>query len=127
MGTLTMAAIRITAVLALAGLAQCSLPRLDVYYESLCPYSRQFIREEVYPAYNALAEYFDVFFIAYGNADTNGDLESGFTIACQLLTSQRLQVELALKNLGLTMTLYRPVLRARRDRTCTLNGEIHNS
>merc|ERR1712072_123484 len=29
------------------------------------------------------AEYFDVFFIAYGNADTTGDLETGFTISCQ--------------------------------------------
>merc|ERR1711970_105652 len=83
MGTLTMAAIRITAVLALAGLAQCSLPRLDVYYESLCPYSRQFIREEVFPAYSTLADYFDVFFIAYGNSDTTGDMESGFSIQCQ--------------------------------------------
>ena len=51
------------------GLSKCSLPRLDVYYESLCPYSRQFIREEVFPAYTALQQYFDVFFIAYGNAD----------------------------------------------------------
>merc|ERR1712013_900550 len=85
MGTLAMAAIRIIAVLALTGLSKCSLPRLDVYYESLCPYSRQFIREEVYPAYTALQQYFDVFFIAYGNADTTGDLESGFTISHPVL------------------------------------------
>merc|ERR1711887_234656 len=83
MGTLTMAAIRVIAVLALAGLAQCSLPRLDVYYESLCPYSRQFIREEVFPAYQDLSDYFDVFFVAYGNAETTGSLESGFSISCQ--------------------------------------------
>ena len=71
-----------------------------MYYESLCPYSRQFIREEVFPAYQALSDYFDVFFIAYGNADvsiqlsslhtrisisaqTTGDMESGFSIECQ--------------------------------------------
>merc|ERR1712215_291846 len=65
------------------GIAQGSKPTLGVYYESLCPYSRQFITEEVWPAYNALAEYFDVFFIAYGNAKTTGDLESGFSIKCQ--------------------------------------------
>ena len=74
-------------------------PNLGVYYESLCPYSRQFIREEIWPAYQVLAEYFDVEFVAYGNArvsrgrnqeknklvsvQTTGSMESGFSIECQ--------------------------------------------
>merc|ERR1711892_1448560 len=78
-----MSALKLLTVLIIAGVAQAALPRLDVYYESLCPYSRQFIREEVFPAYGALSDYFDVFFIAYGNADTTGDMESGFSIECQ--------------------------------------------
>jgi interferon gamma-inducible protein 30 len=52
----------------LLGISQAAKPSLGVYYESLCPYSRQFIREEVWPAYEVLAEYFDVDFVAYGNA-----------------------------------------------------------
>ena len=43
-------------------------PELAVYYESLCPYSRDFIRQEVFPAYQTASEYMDVRFIAYGNA-----------------------------------------------------------
>merc|ERR1711892_1329757 len=78
-----MSALKLLTVLIVAGVAEAALPRLDVYYESLCPYSRQFIREEVFPAYLAVSDYFDVFFIAYGNADTTGDIESGFSIECQ--------------------------------------------
>ena len=46
-------------------------PELAVYYESLCPYSRDFIRQEVFPAYQRVNEYLDVRFIAYGNAQVS--------------------------------------------------------
>merc|ERR1711963_188995 len=58
-------------------------PLLGVVYESLCPYSRQFIREQVHPAYTALSEFFDVEFIAYGGASTHGNAEDGYTFDCQ--------------------------------------------
>merc|ERR1712107_217245 len=58
-------------------------PLLGVVYESLCPYSRQFIREQVHPAYTALSEFFDVEFIAYGGASTHGNAEDGHTFDCQ--------------------------------------------
>merc|ERR1719290_190946 len=58
-------------------------PELAVYYESLCPYSRNFITDEVFPVYQDLKDYFDVFFVPYGNARTHGNLEDGFTIECQ--------------------------------------------
>lgn len=45
-----------------------SKPTLGLYYESLDPYSRQFIREEVWPVYQQLGDNFDVKFVAYGNA-----------------------------------------------------------
>merc|ERR1711997_813397 len=58
-------------------------PLLGVVYESLCPYSRQFIREEVHPAYTTLSEFFDVEFVAYGGASTHGNAEDGYTFDCQ--------------------------------------------
>merc|ERR1712080_134828 len=58
-------------------------PLLGVVYESLCPYSRQFIREQVHPAYTTLSEFFDVEFIAYGGASTHGNAEDGYTFECQ--------------------------------------------
>merc|ERR1711920_724999 len=58
-------------------------PLLGVVYESLCPYSRQFIREQVHPAYTALSEFFDVEFIAYGGASTHGNAEDGYPFDCQ--------------------------------------------
>merc|ERR1712233_264017 len=58
-------------------------PLLGVVYESLCPYSRQFIREQVHPAYTTLSEFFDVEFIAYGGASTHGNAEDGYTFDCQ--------------------------------------------
>merc|ERR1712168_769978 len=61
----------------------CQKPTLGVYYESLCPYSRNFITDEVFPVYQDLKDYFDVFFVPYGNARTHGNLEDGFTIECQ--------------------------------------------
>ena len=45
-----------------------SKPTLGLYYESLDPYSRQFIREEVWPVYQQLGDNFDVKFVAYWNA-----------------------------------------------------------
>merc|ERR1711862_417589 len=61
----------------------CEKPTLGVYYESLCPYSINFITDEVFPAYTTLSDYFDVFFVPYGNARTTGNLEDGFTIKYQ--------------------------------------------
>merc|ERR1712025_578872 len=88
MGSLSRASMMkgvLIAVFALAGVCFCQeKPLLSVYYESLCPYSRAFIREEVYPTYQIMSDYFDVEFIAYGNARTYGvPGEEGFYIDCQ--------------------------------------------
>ena len=45
-----------------------SKPTLGLYYESLDPYSRKFVREEVWPVFQSSGESFDVKFVAYGNA-----------------------------------------------------------
>merc|ERR1739838_232907 len=144
---LKMAALKVVAVLLLA-VASNAKPNLGVYYESLCPYSRQFIREEVWPAYQVLAEYFDVEFVAYGNARTTGSMESGFSIECQhgeqecvgnvvqactvkcifstvclQLPAHKLLEQFAFKSLGLTMTRSRLVQTARRDKIFTSGME----
>ena len=46
-----------------------SKPTLGLYYESLDPYSRKFIREEVWPVFQQMGDDFDVKFVAYGNAE----------------------------------------------------------
>merc|ERR1711892_581079 len=70
--------------LILTGLSTAySKPTLGLYYESLDPYSRKFIREEVWPVFQSSGEGFDVKFIAYGNAVAAGSIESGFAISCQ--------------------------------------------
>merc|ERR1711872_1031344 len=57
-------------------------PTLALYYESLCPTSRAFIAKEVWPSYQVLSPYMAVLFVAYGKAQTNGSIESGYTIEC---------------------------------------------
>ena len=44
-------------------------PTLGLYYESLDPYSRKFIREEVWPVFQQMGDSFDIKFVAYGNAE----------------------------------------------------------
>jgi len=60
----------------------CSTPTLGLYYESMCPTSRAFIAKEVWPSYQVLALYMDVVFVAYGKAQTNGSLDTGYSIQC---------------------------------------------
>ena len=55
-----------------------SKPTLGLYYESLDPYSRQFIREEVWPVYQQLGDNFDVKFVAYGNAKVYCQIKYSF-------------------------------------------------
>merc|ERR1719309_24093 len=64
-------------------LTSAKTPLLSVYYESLCPYCRDFIQNQVFPAYSSAAEYFDVEFFAYGGARTHGTQEDGYTFECQ--------------------------------------------
>jgi len=43
--------------------------RVSVFYETLCPYSIQFFREQLIPTWEVLGqEYIDFRFIPYGNA-----------------------------------------------------------
>merc|ERR1711915_330066 len=72
-------------LLFLIGLGLCSskVPTLGLYYESLDPYSRQFIKDEVWKVWKLHQDEFAVEFVAYGNAKTSGDPENGFSITCQ--------------------------------------------
>ena len=42
--------------------------QVQVYYETLCPYSIDFINQQLYPTYQNLGQYLDIEFIPYGNA-----------------------------------------------------------
>ncbi|CAG2107511.1 unnamed protein product [Medioppia subpectinata] len=42
--------------------------KIDVYYEALCPYSKQFIVEQLIPTYNKVASIITVGLIPFGNA-----------------------------------------------------------
>ena len=42
--------------------------QVQVYYETLCPYSIEFISQQLYPTFQNLGQYLDIEFIPYGNA-----------------------------------------------------------
>lgn len=42
--------------------------KVGVYYESLCPYSMDFIGTQLVKAHKSLGKYFTVYFNPYGNA-----------------------------------------------------------
>ena len=42
--------------------------RIDVYYEALCPDSRDFVSRQLVPAYNDLNSIIDLNLIPYGKA-----------------------------------------------------------
>ena len=44
---------------------------IQVYYESLCPDSINFITQQLYPTYLILGKYMNVEFIPFGNADVS--------------------------------------------------------
>merc|ERR1712059_32924 len=73
----------IVAVVCLLSLVSCEKPVLGLHFESYCPGCHEFIKDEIYPVYQTLSDYFDVDFVPYGNAHTHGNLEDGFTITCQ--------------------------------------------
>ena len=42
--------------------------QIGLYYETLCPDCKDFMRDQLYPAYKAIPEIFTVDFVPYGNA-----------------------------------------------------------
>ena len=44
---------------------------IQVYYESLCPDSINFITQQLYPTYQTLGKYMNIEFIPFGNADVS--------------------------------------------------------
>lgn len=45
--------------------------KIDVYYETLCPDSIQFIRRQLYPTYQKIGEIMDISLIPYGKAEVS--------------------------------------------------------
>lgn len=50
--------------------AQTPRVSIDVYYESMCPYSIDFITKQLWPTYQTLGNYMNVRLYPYGNART---------------------------------------------------------
>ncbi len=44
---------------------------IQIYYESLCPDSQNFVEEQLYPAYQALGNYLQIDFKPFGNAQVS--------------------------------------------------------
>lgn len=42
--------------------------QVTVYYESLCPYSAAFIRDQLAPAHEPLQDYIDILFVPFGKS-----------------------------------------------------------
>lgn len=43
---------------------------IQVYYESLCPDSVRFIKNQLYPSYRSLKDYVDVLFVPFGKSES---------------------------------------------------------
>jgi len=56
---------------------------IGVYYESLCPDSRNFITKQLYPTYQKLGQNLDVEFRPFGKASFIANPEGGFNFTCQ--------------------------------------------
>lgn len=48
-------------------LATAARPKVELYYETLCPYSRSFYLQQLEPVYGKLSSYIDVEVIPFGN------------------------------------------------------------
>ncbi|XP_063908750.1 GILT-like protein 1 [Zophobas morio] len=68
---------------AIAALAQGDTLSVSVYYESLCPDSKQFITTQLYPAYEQISNYLNVQFFPYGNADITTSEDGTLNFTCQ--------------------------------------------
>lgn len=55
---------------------------MDLFYESLCPYSMSFISRKVGPMHEAIGQDVRVNFVPYGNAQTQ-EVEGGYEFECQ--------------------------------------------
>jgi len=56
---------------------------VEVYYETLCPYSIDFINQQLYPTFQNLGQYLDIEFIPYGNAQSLPNGNGGWNFDCQ--------------------------------------------
>ncbi|XP_050431663.1 GILT-like protein 1 isoform X2 [Adelges cooleyi] len=56
---------------------------VSVYYETLCPDSRNFIHQHLVPSFNKAPDRFKIDFIPYGKAKTDQNSDGSLTFACQ--------------------------------------------
>ncbi|XP_040572852.1 gamma-interferon-inducible lysosomal thiol reductase [Lepeophtheirus salmonis] len=58
--------------------------QLSVYYETMCPYCRRHILEDLHPTYTQLSDILDVQLVPYGNAKSSSRPDgTGYTFSCQ--------------------------------------------
>jgi len=53
---------------------ESSKVKIDVYYETLCPDSIQFIRRQLYPTFNKIGQIMDINLVPYGKAEVRNNL-----------------------------------------------------
>ncbi|XP_029344319.1 GILT-like protein 1 [Acyrthosiphon pisum] len=56
---------------------------VGVYYEALCPDSRNFILQHLVPSFNKAPNSFDIEFVPYGKAKTHENADGSIIFACQ--------------------------------------------
>ena len=79
---------------------------IQVYYESLCPDSKNFITTQLYPTYQKLGKYLKVDFKPFGNADVsvvNSKILQN-TILCFTNSSNPIRTEAGILIVNMEMT-----------------------
>jgi len=71
------------AVVLLGGAAASDPVKVDLYFEALCPYCHDFIRNMVYPTYQKVKEIMDLDMYAYGNARYWKNSDGSYGFSCQ--------------------------------------------
>ncbi|MCL4153176.1 UNVERIFIED_CONTAM: hypothetical protein GTU68_060532, partial [Idotea baltica] len=65
-------------------LAQDAPPvKVDLYYETLCPYSIDYFVNQLYPTWTLMSDIMDVHLYPFGNADYANPIGEGWLFTCQ--------------------------------------------
>lgn len=80
---LPLAIILVSALLAKVEAQEAPPVKVDLYYETLCPYSIDYFVNQLYPAWEVLSDVMEVQLFPFGNAEYEALPDGGWSFTCQ--------------------------------------------